>query len=122
MSEETQFRMESWDQLSASIKRPLLLCVAFTGLITIVSTLYYFFAQPEVPIFYSLARPEQALSPKEWVFLFPGISLVITLLHSILISLFKELERLILRLFAWMTLLMQGFLFLTLLRIIIITY
>lgn len=119
---ETQFKIETWDELSASIKRPLLLCVAFTGLISIISTLYYFFAQPVIPIFYSLARPDQALATKEWIFLFPGISLVITLLHSILISLFKELEKLVLRLFAWTTLIMQCFLFLSLIRIIIITY
>ncbi len=119
---ENQFKIETWDELSTSIKQPLLLCVAFTGLITIVSTIYYFFAQPEIPLFYSLARPDQAITSKEWIFLFPTIALFITLLHSILISLFKDLEKLVLRLFAWTTLVVQCFLFFALLRIIIITY
>jgi hypothetical protein len=119
---ETQFRMEDWDQISSSIKQPLLLCVAITGLITIVSTLFYFFSQPVIPLFYSLALPEKSLAVKEFIFIFPSLSLIITLLHSILISVFKDLEKLILRLFAWTTLVMQAFLFFTLLRIIIITY
>lgn len=119
---ENQFRMETWDQLSSSIKRPLLLCVAITGLITVASTLFYFFSQPVIPLFYSLARAEQALTTKEWIFLFPVFSLSITIVHSILISIFKNLEKLILRLFAWTTFVMQSFIFLTLLRIIIITY
>lgn len=116
------FRMDSWDQLSIGIKRPLLISISVTGLITIATTVYYFFSQPIIPIFYSLARNEQALAQKEWIFLFPLISLVMTLLHSILISVFKELDKLVLRLFAWTTVVMQFFLFVTLLRIIIITY
>ncbi len=122
MSEIQNFKMESWDQLSTNLKQPLLLCVACTGLITVASTLYYFFAQPVIPLLYSLARPDQALVAKEWIFLFPVIALSITLIHSILISLFRDLEKLVLRLFAWMTLVMQVFLFLTMMRIIIITY
>jgi hypothetical protein len=119
---EQQFKIETWDELSISIKQPLLLCVAVIGLISIISTLYYFFSQPIIPLFYSLARPDQALTSKEWIFLFPAIALLITLLHSILLSLFKDLEKLVLRLFAWTTLVLLSFLLLALIRIIIITH
>lgn len=115
------FRMESWDQLSTGIKRPLLLSIAVTGVIAIFSTIFYFFAQPSIPLFYSLPRSEQALAVKEWLFLFPVFSLTMTLVHSLLISLFKELDRLVIRLFVWMTVVMQFFLFVTLVRIILIT-
>ncbi|MBP7768565.1 hypothetical protein KA082_01895 [Candidatus Woesebacteria bacterium] len=115
------FKMESWDQLNEGIKKPLITSVAVTGFITVLCTIFYFFTQPVIPLFYSLARNDQALTTKEWIFLFPIISLVITLLHSLLLSFFKDLDALVLRLFAWMTVVMQFFLILALVRIIVIT-
>lgn len=116
------FRMDSWDQLSAGIKKPLLISVVATGIITIITTIYYFFAPPVLPVFYSLARSEQSLAQKEWIFLFPVVGLLMSLLHSLLISICKEVDILILRLFAWTTVIMQFFLLLSLIRTIVITY
>lgn len=115
------FQIESWDSIHSIVKRPLLLSVTMTGLITLLAVIFYFAAQPVIPIFYSLARAEQTLTTKEWLFIFPGISLVITVLHIFLIAFFKELDALVLRLFAWMTMIMQLILTLTLVRIILIT-
>lgn len=118
------FRINSWsdwDRLTHTIKSPLLISIGLTGLLTIIATIFYFFAQSVVPIFYSLPLAEQALAPKEWLFLLPVISLIVTLVHSGLISLFNDLDILILRLFAWMTVIMQFFLLLILVRIILIT-
>lgn len=119
------FRVTSWnnwDQLTSGIKTPLLISVSFTGVLSIAATLYYFFAPQVIPLFYSLPRGEQSLTTKEWLFLFPIFSVVITILHSILISIFNDLDILILRLFAWTTIVMQFFVLITFVRIVVITF
>ena len=115
------FYIEQWDSISSVVKLPLQISVAVTGLITISTTTFYFFAQPVLPIFYSLARPDQALVEKEWIFLFPALSLLITLTHIVCSSLFGSLNKLVLRLFAWMTVILQFCLALIVIRLIIIT-
>ena len=114
------FRIEQWDTISSVVKLPLQISVGITGLISIASTIFYFFVQSTIPLFYSLARPEQALVQKEWIFLYPALSLVITLTHIICSSLFGDLDKLILRLFAWMTVVLQFCLSLLVVRLLII--
>lgn len=115
------FHIEQWDTMSSVVKLPLQISVAITGIITVTVTTFYFFAQPVLPIFYSLARPEQALVEKEWIFLFPAISLSITLIHIVCSSVFGSLNRLVLKLFAWMTVILQFCLALIVLRLLLIT-
>mgnify|MGYP001605034350 CR=1 FL=1 len=45
---------------------------------------YFFLLQPQIPLFYSLARVEDQMANKEWIFLFPGL--------AVLIMLFERLE------------------------------
>lgn len=115
------FRIEQWDSISSVVKLPLQISVGLTGLVTISTTIFYFFAQPVLPLLYSLARPEQALVSKEWVFLFPALSLFITLTHIICSSIFGDLDKLILKLFAWMTVVLQCCLSLIVVRLLLIT-
>ena len=38
---------------------------------------YFFLLQPQIPLFYSLARVEDQMTNKEWIFLFPVLALCI---------------------------------------------
>ena len=40
---------------------------------------YFFLLQPQIPLFYSLARVEDQMVNKEWIFLFPALALLIML-------------------------------------------
>lgn len=110
-----------WATVPNEIKRQLLLSFYLTVAITLAATVYYFISQPELPFFYTLPLPKQALGPKEWLFFFPLISFLITLLHMIIISIYHDLTPLILKLFASMTSVIQVVQLLALIRIILIT-
>ncbi|NCN03579.1 MAG: hypothetical protein GW942_00725 [Candidatus Pacebacteria bacterium] len=102
------------------IKTPFLIVYLFTLISALTTLTFYFKTQPVVPIFYSLAEPTQHLAAKEWLFLFPLISMIISLLHTALIRLLNKSELLLLKLFAWTTVIIQTVLLLALLRIVYI--
>lgn len=80
----------------------------------------YFGLQPQIPLFYSLPRPIQHLVSKEWLFLLPSISFMISFLHLSIAQLSQKRNLLLLKIFAWTTTGIQIILLLALLRIIII--
>ena len=86
----------------------------------IILLIFIWRMQPQVPLFYSLARSVQQLAQKYWLFLLPGFSLLISLLHTLIMIFFKHLDQLVLRLFARGTLLIQILLLVILLRILLI--
>jgi len=71
-------------------------------------------------MFYTLALPAQQLVVKEWLWLFPAISLLITLTHLAAAQRFKNYNHLLLQLFSWITVLIQAILTLALIRIVVI--
>lgn len=87
----------------------------------VVAIVGFIILQPEIPLFYTLARPEQQLVPKIWVFIFPVFSILINVIHTILIGLDSKKEIVLLSLFARVTTVLQFALLLALLRIIYIT-
>ncbi|PIR61980.1 MAG: hypothetical protein COY81_02630 [Candidatus Pacebacteria bacterium CG_4_10_14_0_8_um_filter_43_12] len=111
-----------WSKVPIEVKKNLLASFYLTVLTTLIATIYYFIAQPELPFFYTLPLPEQALGSKEWLFFFPVLSFFITLTHMIIISVYHDLSPLILKLFASMTAMAQVIQLLALLRIILITF
>lgn len=111
-----------WASVPVDVKRQLLVSFYLTVVITLAATVYYFLAQPVLPFFYTLPLPEQALGSKEWLFFFPLLSFLVTLLHMIIISIYHDLTPLILRLLAAMTSVIQVVQLLALLRIILITF
>lgn len=118
----TQFgKFGRWSLVPKEVKHQLLISLYLTIFITLVATVYYFIAQPVLPFFYTLPLPQQALGPKEWLFFFPLCSFLITLLHMIVISFFQDLEKIILKLFANTTAIIQVILLLALIRVVIIT-
>ncbi len=102
-------------------KRPLFISFGITLAIIISSGAYYIFAQPELPLLYTLARPNQALIGKEWIFLFPSISFLLSVLHVVIVHLMRELEPILLVTFARSGLVLQILLLAEVLRIVYIT-
>ena len=91
------------------------------GLImALMTSVLYFQLQPVVPLFYSLPRESQHLVAKEWLFMFPTVSMIITILHGSILTSSRHSETLLLKLFAWTTVSVQTILFLALLRIVFI--
>ncbi|MDQ3008226.1 MAG: hypothetical protein M3Q81_01370 [bacterium] len=102
-------------------KTPFLLSFLASVSVALVVLVYYFRIQPEIPLLYSLARPSQHLVAKEWLFLFPILSLLISVSHLIIINTARTYNKLMLSLFCWMTVVIQIMLCLSLARILIIT-
>lgn len=60
---------------------------------SILAIVGYFWTLPnEIPLWYSLVRPEDQLTPKAFVFLFPGLALFFLMLHHMLSSRLKAHE------------------------------
>lgn len=106
--------------LAPELKSAMFLTIALTGAIIIALVFSFFSAQPQVPMFYSLAQANQQLASKVWLFLFGGISISITVVHLSLILSFRQLDLFLLRLFIWTTVLIQTLLLMALLRIIFV--
>lgn len=100
---------------------PLLCSLALTILSTTITIIYVSFAQPILPILYTLTRPEQTLTDKWWLLLIPTFSLLFSLIAHVLHLTLTTLDRFILQLVAWFTVFTQVTLLLGLIRIISIT-
>ncbi|MBD3250540.1 MAG: hypothetical protein GF381_03165 [Candidatus Pacebacteria bacterium] len=101
---------------SKQIKYSLLSTLFLLGL-TLVS---YHQLTPQIPLLYSLADPEKQLVAKFWIWTLPGLSLMINLVHLVLLKAMPDLERFVLNLFSWSTLILQLILLAISLRIILI--
>lgn len=107
--------------LTHDIKQYTLVSLAITLICSVISSVFFVFAQPLLPVFYSLALPEQQLVPKLWIFIIPAISLCVTLIHVLILRTLSNYDRTIQRLFVWITAVLQVLLLLSVLRIIYIT-
>lgn len=100
------------------VKTPFLLSYLLICAAALVTLIFYFRIQPEVPIFYSLARPVDHLAFKAWLAVFPVGMFVITLIHTAVVNIFKMYDQLLIQLFAWATFVVELLLVLALFRII----
>ena len=100
------------------LKTPFLISFLIGSLAVLLSLVFYFRVQPQIPIFYSLSDSEQQLAPKEWLFFFPVFSLLVSFLHLALLLLIKKYDGIILKFFAWSTAIVQVVLLLVMLRIL----
>ncbi len=112
--------MSSHSGILQPLKTPFLISFLITVVMTLTIAISFFRIQPQVPLFYSLARPSQHLVSKNWLFLLPLLSLLIGLIHSIIVKLTKYSDPLLMKLFAWTTIGAQLMLGLALFRILII--
>jgi hypothetical protein len=108
-------------RLPKYLRTPFLISVLLSCLFSLVLLSTYFYLQPLVPLFYSLAQPNDYLVPKIWLATFPILSFVITLGHIFLIRYLFEHQRIIPLLFAWFTVVVQLLFALAFFRIILIT-
>lgn len=76
--------------------------------------------QPVIPLFYSLSQPQQQLTNKEWIFLLPGLALMIIGVHYFLTQAFSKTQPLLIKLFSWTTLFIEILILMAFLRIILI--
>lgn len=106
--------------LNPAYKTPFLLSWLLSASLVLGSLIFYFRIQPQIPIFYSLARPSQHLMSKEWLFLFPVFSLLINMIHWLIAQTNKNPTELLAKLFAWMSFGIQFLLFVAWLRILLI--
>lgn len=113
--------MGEWGLVPLDVKKEALISLYITAGITLAAVVYYFIAQPQLPIFYTLPLAKDSLANKSWLLLLPLISFVITLLQLVMICIFKDFATIILKLYAWMTTFIQAILLLVVLRIILIT-
>lgn len=102
-------------------KIPLLISLLLTALTTAITVLYIAFAQPVLPILYTLIQPEQTLVAKWWLLLIPFFSFIFSLTDYILHLTLQTIDRFILQLTAWFTVFIQIVLLMALTRIIFIT-
>lgn len=91
-------------------------------ILTLITTVVYFQAQPLLPVFYSLGEPTDYLVPKLWIFVFPAFSFAVTLIHLLLLPSLSSYHKVMNQLFGWVTLTMQALCVIAALRIILITW
>lgn len=84
---------------------------------TLLASIFYFAAQPLLPIHVSLAEPAAQLVAREWLALFPIFSWVVVGLHAVLI-ISEDTPDLIQRLFAWSAVAVNVVALLSLMRIV----
>ncbi|HYD35377.1 MAG TPA: hypothetical protein VD999_04885 [Vitreimonas sp.] len=125
MASRFSARWHNWPyflSLPAVVKTPMTLCGVLGLFLTLFTTASYIVLQPLVPLFYTLALPSQHLAPKEWLFLFPVLSVMMTVLHILLLKKFRYYDPLILWLFSWTTFGLQMVLTLAVIRSVLIVW
>lgn len=107
-------------QLPRYVKTPALICLLVSSIITLLVLVNFFTLQPVVPLFYSLAQPQDYLTPKIWLTVFPLTSFLITFIHLALLKSIQNYEKIIQQLYVWLTVVIQLLLLLALIRILTI--
>lgn len=101
----------------AENKQSVILTFSLSGLLLLLTVLLYFFVfPPEVPLFYSQARPQDWLAPKPWLFLLPGLSFFLSIIQLFFLRWFKS-ETEIAKTIGWSTSFFVCLLFLAFIRI-----
>lgn len=112
--------MNSRSRIPKYLKIPFLVSFLLTAIMFLVTLIFFFRIQPQVPLFYSLARTSQHLTSKNWLFLLPSLSLLIGIAHFAIAKAIKHTDKLLMKLFAWTTVGIQLVLGLALFRILVI--
>lgn len=100
---EFQSRIQWKWNIPKELKTPLGVIYLITLISALTSLSTYFRLQPVIPLFYTLPTPAQQLVAKEWIFIFPGVLLSISFLHSVISYKIQKEHALLLQLFAWTT-------------------
>ncbi len=90
-------------------------------ILLLVAVVYPFF-QPVVPLFYSLADPQQHLVHKVWLFLLPALSFIFNATHLLIIRYINQSHQFVIKLFIKVLLILQVILLLISIRSILIVF
>ncbi len=104
----------------AHLKIPVLLSLLLLLITTLIALSMLISLQPEIPIFYSLASPKEYLANKNWILAFPSISLVMFIANAYIMRLLNSSDRILQRIFAWTATTLQFFLFIAMIRVLIL--
>lgn len=107
-------------ELPPSVKTPFLISFLFGAVTSFLSFGYYAALPPSIPLLYTLAEPAAQLVTKEWVFLFPVLAITISFSHILIVQKLHEHGRVMARLFALATIVVQLLLLISIIRIILI--
>lgn len=113
-----QWRSWRWTGIPRYVKTPLLLSLLVSSTTSLVVLVEVFRLQPVVPVWYTLAQPNQQLTTKEWLFIFPALCFTMTILHFGLLASLRHYGQLMTKLMVWTTLVFQLLLTGALLRIV----
>lgn len=113
-------QLASLSPVSSPAARAFKTAVSLSLVMTILAAVSYPFLQPVIPVFYTLAQPEKQLVGKLWIFVFPLLAWVITILHFSLLKSLKTIEGSLERIFCWTTIGVIALTGLLLVRVILI--
>lgn len=104
-----------------SVQAPITASWILFFLFLVTTSIYYFLAQPELPLFYTVATKQDQLAPKLFLFIFPAVSLLMNSLHFFILRILQKYSAILLKLFVGTTIGLQILLGFALFRIILIT-
>ncbi len=119
-SKDPQFRIDA--HLPKQTRIPYKISVGIGLWLTVLAGVFYFKLQPEIPLFYSLSQPAQQLAAKQWIFLLPILSILVTFTNFSLVKKNADLESVLITVISWVTVTWQIILSLIFIRIILITW
>ena len=108
-------------RLSKETKLPFLLSLLLASISTFTTHISYPSLQPELPLLYSLALPEQQLIAKEFIFLLPSVAFGVFFFHLVSCQILYSIDRTFMKLMSWLTVIFEALLLFSLIRIISIT-
>jgi hypothetical protein len=89
--------------LKAIFSKHLLPSYTLTGIGIVLSIISFLFLPKEIPLWYSLPIAEQQLVPKIFIFLFPALMGIVSLIHSSIILHLRAMDLTIVRIFSYTT-------------------
>lgn len=100
--------------------RELVLSYIITLLALALAIIAFFLLLSQIPLWYSLAIPEQRLVPNFFLFFFPAIMLSITLIHTFIIKRLRSMDATIIKIFSYGTTLVTSLFLVSLIHIVYI--
>jgi hypothetical protein len=122
MSSLTAEHSSSHFRVPRYMRQFFLVSILVTCFLALITTVAYFQLQPQIPLFYSLAEPNDYLAAKHWIFILPSFSAVVTFLHLLILPTLRNYNRVMNQLFGWLTLTIQVFCIIATLRIMMIVW
>ncbi len=98
--------------------RELILSYVLTLLASVITLIGLVILPPQIPLWYSLAIPEQQLVPKMFLILFPIFMLILTTTHTLIIGKLRTMDATIIKIFSFGTTLAIFLFFIALIHIV----